>query len=102
MIKKQILQTRPSTISVPEGTTVNTVFADYIKAIGGRDNVAAVKSTAMIGSSHLPLWESLVLNVKKTNDNKYSQTVSVGGNVMAKVVYANGKGKVSGVQGTAI
>lgn len=89
--------TRPSTISVPEGTTVNTVFADYIKAIGGRENVAAVKSTAMIGSSSTPMGE-LILNVKKTNDNKYSQTVSVGGNVMAKVVYANGKGKANGVE----
>ncbi|SCY36024.1 Predicted Zn-dependent peptidase [Nonlabens sp. Hel1_33_55] len=91
---------RPSTISVPEGTTVNTVFADYIKAIGGRDNVAAVKSTALIGSASSPMGE-IVLNVKKTNDNKFSQTVTVGGNVVSKQVYANGKGKVGGMQGNA-
>jgi predicted Zn-dependent peptidase len=90
---------RPSTIAIPEGTTVNTVFADYIKAIGGRDKVAAVKSTAYIGSSSTPMGE-LVLNVKKTSDNKYSQTVSVAGNVMQKQVYANGKGTASGMQGS--
>jgi hypothetical protein len=90
---------RPSTIAIPEGTTVNTVFADYIKAIGGRDKVAAVKSTAYIGSSSTPMGE-LVLNVKKTSDNKYSQTVSVAGNVMQKQVYAHGKGTASGMQGS--
>ncbi|PRP67631.1 insulinase family protein [Nonlabens agnitus] len=91
---------RPSTISIPAGTTVNTVFADYIKAIGGRDNVAAVKSTALIGSSSSPMGE-IVLNVKKTNDNKFSQTITVGGNIVSKQVYANGKGRVGGMQGNA-
>ena len=91
--------TRPSTIAIPDGTTVNTVFADYIKAIGGREKVGAVKSTALIGSSTTPMGE-LILNVKKTSDNKFSQTVSVGGNVVSKQVYSNGKGKVSGMQGS--
>ncbi|WP_194851460.1 insulinase family protein [Nonlabens antarcticus] len=90
---------RPSTIAIPEGTTVNTVFADYIKAIGGRDNVDAVNSTAYVGSSTTPMGE-LILNVKKTNDGKYSQTVSVGGNVVQKQVYVNGKGNASGMQGS--
>lgn len=92
---------RPSTISIPEGTTVNTVFADYVKAIGGRDNVSNVKTMAMIGSSTTPMGE-LILNVKKTNDNKYSQTITVGGNVASKLVYANGVGKASGMQGNAV
>ncbi|WP_041497425.1 M16 family metallopeptidase [Nonlabens marinus] len=92
---------RPSTIAIPEGTTVNTIFADYVKAIGGRDQVAEVKSMAMIGSSTTPMGE-LVLNVKKTNDNKFSQTITMGGNVASKMVYANGAGKVSGMQGSAV
>jgi predicted Zn-dependent peptidase len=90
---------RPSSIEIPEGTTVNTVLADYIKAIGGRDQVAQVRSTAIIGSSSTPMGE-LTLNIKKTNDGKLNQTVSVGGNVVQKQVYANGKGKVSGMQGS--
>ncbi len=85
---------RPSTIAIPEGTTVNTVFADYVKAIGGREKLDAVNSTAYVGSSTTPMGE-LMLNVKKTKDNKYSQTISVAGNVMQKQVYAAGKGKVS-------
>jgi len=92
---------RPSTIAIPEGTTTNTVFADYVKAIGGRENVAGVKTMAMIGSSTTPMGE-LVLNVKKTNDNKLSQTISVGGNLASKLVYADGKGNASGMQGSAV
>ncbi len=91
---------RPSTIAVPAGTTVNTVFADYVKAIGGREALANVKSMAMIASSSTPMGE-IMMNMKKTSDKKMNQTVSVGGNVMSKSIYADGKGKVSGMQGNA-
>ncbi len=91
---------RPSTITIPAGTTVNTVIADYVKAIGGRDAVANVKSTAMIASSSTQMGE-IIMNMKKTSDKKMNQTVTVGGNVMSKSIYANGEGKVSGMQGSA-
>lgn len=86
------LTSRPSTIAIPEGTTANTVFADYIKAIGGRDKVATVESIAFVGSATTPMGD-LVLNVKKKGGDKFSQAVSVAGNVMQQTIYVDGNAR---------
>ena len=84
---------RPSTIDIPEGLTVNTVLDDYIKAIGGEEAVKAINSIDMFAVYTMPQAE-LLLDIKKSGNNKFAQTVKVGGNTMQKMVYNDGKARM--------
>jgi predicted Zn-dependent peptidase len=85
---------RPSTIEIPEGLTAQTVLSDYIKAIGGEEAVSQVKSTDMFAVYTSPMGE-IVLDMKRTDKGQYAQAVKLNGNVMQRMTYSNGKGKMS-------
>ncbi|WP_124979015.1 M16 family metallopeptidase [Nonlabens xiamenensis] len=90
---------RPSTIEIPAGLTAETVLDNYIKAIGGEEAVKNLNSTSYFAVYTAPMGE-LVLDVKRAKGDKWVQTVKMGGNTVAKQVYADGKGKMSGMGGS--
>ncbi len=90
---------RPSSIEIPAGVTAQTVFDNYLKAIGGKDAVSALKSTSFFAVFASPMGE-LILDVKRAKGDKWNQTIKMGGNVVSKQVYNDGKAVVSGMGGT--
>lgn len=78
------------TFEIPEGTTAQTVIADYLNAIGGKGKLGEVKdlslkmSTSMMGTT---------MNIDfDIMDGKFSNVASVAGmGVMSKQVYNDGK-----------
>lgn len=80
--------------------TVEKVFNDYIEAIGGRDAVNDVESVAMLAQAEVQGMK-LDLELKRTAGGKLFQTVSMGGNVMNKMVF-NGQSGFIMAQGQKI
>ncbi len=65
---------------IPSGVTAATVFSGYIAAIGGAENVEAVKSvsnTSEVTIPGAPFKPTAVM--KQTSDNKYSMEMSAPG-----------------------
>lgn len=77
----------------PEGMTGKDVVLNYVKAIGGVDALAKVKSTSMSGEMDM----GQVINItQKTKDNSMmSLEMSMGGMVMMKQVFDGKAGMVS-------
>ena len=69
--------------------TVDQVFNNYIKAIGGKENVDKVNSVYMTAQAEIQ-GQKMDLKTKVTNTGKSMNEVSMAGNVMQKQVY-NGK-----------
>ncbi|MFZ0491520.1 MAG: pitrilysin family protein, partial [Salegentibacter sp.] len=80
--------------------TVESVFNDYIKAIGGRDAVNDVESVVMLAQAEIQGMK-LDLELKRTAEGKLFQTVSMSGNVMNKMVF-NGESGFVMAQGQKI
>ncbi|SHI62494.1 Predicted Zn-dependent peptidase [Mesonia phycicola] len=74
------------TKEIPEGTTVNTVYDAYIKAIGGKEAVEKVNTVAMTGSASVQ-GMNLSFNMKQTNDGKSAQLVSMNGMTLSKNIF---------------
>ena len=90
---------RPSTIEIPAGLTAQTVLDDYIKAIGGKEAVSNINSTSYFAVYTAPMGE-LIMDVKRAKGDKWNQTMKMGGNVLSKQVYADGKAVASGMGGS--
>ena len=71
---------------IPEGVTVETVYDQYIEAIGGREAVEKVNTVMMKGNASVQ-GMTLNMTMKKTIDGKSLNEVTMGGNVMSKVVF---------------
>ena len=70
---------------LPEGVTIETVFENYLNAIGGIEKVIkinslTIKAKAVINETRLNL------EIKKSVDNNYMSQVLVGGNTLSKLV----------------
>ncbi|MFY0602538.1 MAG: insulinase family protein [Flavobacteriaceae bacterium] len=78
-------------IPIPAGVTASTVIDSYIKAIGGADKVAAVKSLAMTYNATIQ-GTPLVLTTKVAAPNKTSNMITVMGQVFQKQVFDGEKG----------
>jgi zinc protease len=76
---------------IPAGMTAASVVESYFKAIGGKDKIAAVKTTIMVASA-IVQGTPLVMTVKAAGPNKKSQAISVMGNTMQKSVFDGEKG----------
>jgi predicted Zn-dependent peptidase len=76
----------PMTLPIPEGMTATTVVDKYIKAIGGKGKVMAVKSVMMVSNATIQ-GTPLVLTMKMAAPNKTSQVMTVMGNVASKSVF---------------
>ena len=77
---------KPKAKEVDASVTVDKIYADYIKAIGGREAVEDVESVVMLAEATVQ-GMALNLSMKRTSDGKLKQEVSVGGNVMSKQVF---------------
>ena len=85
---------RPATITIPDGVTVQTVFDNYLNAIGGREVVAKIQSVTMKAEAEMQ-GVKLGMDLKKTTKGQSSLEVSMMGNVMQKVKFNGTKGYVS-------
>ncbi|WP_121665867.1 M16 family metallopeptidase [Mesonia aquimarina] len=75
--------------AVPEGLTVETVYNNYIKAIGGKKAIDDVNTVMMEGSATVQ-GMPLSFTIKQTKDGKSYQATKMNGMVMSKQVF-NGK-----------
>jgi len=80
--------------------TADMVFNNYLKAIGGKDAVANVKSILMQAQAEIQ-GQKLDLEVKSTSNGKTLQVVSMAGNAVSKQVF-NGKTGFAVMQGQKI
>jgi predicted Zn-dependent peptidase len=94
-------KTEKPSMPVPEGVTAQMVLDNYIKAIGGADNLNKVKSIAMNMEAEIagaPM--SLKAVSYKKDNNKYKFTLSADGmGTIQEQIYNDGKAKESGMQG---
>ena len=81
----------PMTMPIPKGLTADKVVANYIKAIGGKEKIDAVKTVKMVADATIQ-GTPLVLTMKASAPNKTSQEISVMGNTMQKSVFDGEKG----------
>ncbi|MCG1034881.1 M16 family metallopeptidase [Polaribacter sargassicola] len=72
------------TIPVPDGITKETVINNYFKAIGGVEKVKAVK-TVFVTYQASAMGQTLSISEKRDATN-FSSEISIGGNVMMKVL----------------
>ncbi|MEH6406631.1 MAG: pitrilysin family protein [Leeuwenhoekiella sp.] len=71
--------------AAPEGVTAQSVLENYIKAIGGKEKLEAVKSVSLNAEGEVQGMK-LGLMQKKTDSNQLLQTISMNGSVMSKQV----------------
>ncbi len=78
-------------IPIPAGMTASKVIDNYIKAIGGADKVAEVKTMVMVYNASIQ-GNKLELTRKVAAPNKESNTITFGGQVFQKQVFDGEKG----------
>lgn len=76
---------------LPEGLTVKTVFDNYIKAIGGQDNVKAIDNAVMKGNMSA-MGQSIDVEMVSTKDDEFFMQMSMPGMVIMKSVFDGEKG----------
>ena len=81
----------PMTMPIPEGMTATTVVDNYLKAIGGKDKILAIKTTIMVANATVQ-GMPIVMTTKSSAPNKTSQQIAVAGNVMQKSVFDGANG----------
>ncbi len=82
--------------TVDASVTAESVFNNYIKAIGGKEAVTKAESVMMVAQAEIQ-GQKLDLEVKTAN-GKSSQKIAMGGNVLSKQVY-NGETGFTMAQG---
>lgn len=84
---------KPQAREVDPSVTAEQIYQKYIEAIGGRDAVEKIKSVVMKAEASV---QGMALNLilKRTQEGKLNQEVSVGGNVMSKQVFDGENGFV--------
>lgn len=76
---------------IPDGVTLETVYADYIEAIGGREKAEALESVVMKGNANFQ-GTSLNVLMKNTADGKMLQSITMGAMAINKTVFDGEKG----------
>ena len=69
---------------IPAGVTKQTVLDHYFEAIGGIDKIKALESTLV--TYEASAMGSTIISTEKRTATKYANEMSMGGNVMMKVV----------------
>jgi hypothetical protein len=80
-------------ISVVENDP-ETIIANYIKAVGGEAKVKAIKNASLTAEAN---FQGQVIEIKTIADSENSrmmQSTAVGGNVMQKTLFVDGKGQM--------
>lgn len=78
--------------------TAEKVLENYLNAIGGADKVAAIQTAKISMDANVMGTALTIAFVYDSQNGRYGQKTSIGGNVMQKTTLANGKGSMS-VQG---
>ena len=73
---------------IPAGVTIETVYADYIKAVGG-DKAKEVKNVVMNGSASIQ-GQQLSVKYVATNDGQLLNTINMGPMALSKTVVNKG------------
>ena len=73
---------------IPAGVTLETVYADYIKAVGG-DKAKKVKNVVMNGSASIQ-GQQLSVKYVATNDGQLLNTINMGPMALSKTVVNKG------------
>ncbi|MBM3425939.1 MAG: insulinase family protein, partial [Bacteroidetes bacterium] len=81
--------------------TAEKVLENYLTAIGGADKVAAIQTAKISMDANVMGTALTIAFVYDSQNGRYGQKLSIGGNVMQKTTLANGKGSMS-VQGNAM
>ncbi len=69
---------------IPEGVSKQTVIDAYFNAIGGADKIKALKSTLV--TYEASAMGNTILSTEKRTATKYANEMSMGGNVMARII----------------
>jgi hypothetical protein len=86
---KPAIKTEADLLNDPE-----TVISNYIKAVGGLDEVKAIKNASLTGEAN---FQGQIIEIKTIADAENSrlmQSTTVGGNVVQKTLYSGGKGQI--------
>ncbi|WP_420316709.1 insulinase family protein [Ekhidna sp.] len=89
----------PSLSKLPEGLTTEAVINNYLKAIGGKDNIAAIK-TVKVKMEASMMGNKMNIESIKMAPNKSIQKMKMGENVVQKQVFDGEKGMSSGMAGS--
>lgn len=69
---------------IPEGVSKQTVIDAYFNAIGGADKIKALEST--LTTYEGAAMGNTILSTEKRTSSKYVNEMSMGGNIMAKII----------------
>ena len=90
----------PTFLFLPEGITLETVFAKYYEAMGGVDVLSSLKAMDMKAHLEIPgMPGQLKMRTAKITPNKFMMEQSMQGMTVMKMTYVAGVGKQSGMQG---
>jgi predicted Zn-dependent peptidase len=81
--------------------TAEKVLENYLNAIGGATQVAAIQTAKISMDANVMGTALTIAFVYDSQNGRYGQKLSIGGNVMQKTTLANGKGSMS-VQGNSM
>jgi zinc protease len=81
--------------------TAEKVLENYLNAIGGANQVAAIQTAKISMDANVMGTALTIAFVYDSQNGRYGQKLSIGGNVMQKTTLANGKGSMS-VQGNSM
>lgn len=73
----------------------STVISNYIKAVGGKDNVAKIKNAVINMEAEFQGAKIEMKQIADSENERMVQETSFMGNVAQRTVLANGKGKIS-------
>lgn len=76
---------------IPSGVTINTVFDNYFKAIGGKEKANTIKSIVTNAEANIQ-GMTLQMTTKQMAPNKFSMAMSMMGNVINQQVFDGEKG----------
>lgn len=72
----------------------STIIANYIKAVGGKDNVAKIKNSTMIMEASFQGAALIMKTIADSENSRMVQETSFMGNVASKTILKDGKAKV--------
>jgi len=91
----------PTFLFTPEGVTLETVLNGYFEALGGLDKLKSLKAIDQQASIAIPgMPGNLSMRTAKITPNKFLMEQSMQGMTVMKMVYKDGKGERSGMQGS--
>ncbi len=86
---------------IPEGITAETVIADYINAIGGKEMLMKVKTMQQMASMDL-MGQQASIDMKQKDNKMFALKIAMSGMTVQEQVFDGTKLKMGGMQGTQV